>query len=44
MDKVAVSAVDLAASMMSIESKELADIVIEIRDKLQKLIGSCNVK
>lgn len=37
---VEVSAVDPAASMMAIENKELADIAVEIRERLQKVINS----
>lgn len=36
--QVEVSAVDPAASMQAIENKALADIAIEIRDRLQKVI------
>ncbi|MEP7109772.1 MAG: DUF302 domain-containing protein [Ferruginibacter sp.] len=36
--QVEVSAVDPVASMQAIENKELADIAVEIRMKLQKLI------
>ena len=36
--QVEVSAVDPAASMQTIENKALADIAIEIRDRLQKVI------
>ena len=37
--KVEVSAVDPAASMLSIENKDLHNIATEIRAKLQKVIG-----
>ena len=37
-DQVEVSAVDPAASMQAIENKALADIAIEIRARLQKVI------
>ena len=37
--KVEVSAVDPAASMLSIENKDLHNIATEVRAKLQKVIG-----
>ena len=37
-DQVEVSAVDPVASMQAIENKELADLAIEIRTRLQKVI------